>query len=183
MSAVQQPTVVVLASGRGERFVASGGSGSKLQATLGEKTVLDRTLAAVQASGLPFHVESAGHSGMGDSIAAAVRATANANGWLILPGDMPLLQPSTLHQVAAALMEGGDSAQAYPVYQNQRGHPVGFGRAYYAQLADLSGNQGAARVITAQAAIKLIVTDIGCVTDIDTLADLEQAQKLLQLTT
>ena len=40
------PVVLVLASGRGERFLASGGQGSKLKALLAGKPVLDWTLAA-----------------------------------------------------------------------------------------------------------------------------------------
>src|SRR5829696_4959365 len=90
------PVVLVLASGRGERFVASGGSGSKLQALLAGTPVLEHTLAAVRASGLPFHVEDAGHPGMGDSIAAGIAATSEAAGWLVLPGDLPLVRPASL---------------------------------------------------------------------------------------
>ena len=41
-----QPVVLVLASGRGERFAASGGMVHKLRAALGDKTVLEHTLAA-----------------------------------------------------------------------------------------------------------------------------------------
>ena len=72
------PVVLVLASGRGERFSASGGTTHKLQADLCGATVLQRTLDAVRASGLRWHLEDAGHPGMGDSIAAAVRATRDA---------------------------------------------------------------------------------------------------------
>ena len=43
----QPPVILVLASGRGERFVASGGQGSKLRALLAGKPVLEHTLAAV----------------------------------------------------------------------------------------------------------------------------------------
>ena len=78
------PTVVVLASGRGERFIASGGSTHKLKALLAGKPLLQHTLDAVKASGLPWHLEDAGHPGMGDSIAAGVRATSGAAGWMIL---------------------------------------------------------------------------------------------------
>ncbi|HET7837586.1 MAG TPA: NTP transferase domain-containing protein, partial [Variovorax sp.] len=118
------PTVIVLASGRGERFRAAGGSGHKLQAALAGATVLDHTLAAVRASGLPWHLEDVGHPGMGDSIAAAVRATPGAAGWLILPADLPLVQPATLKAVASAL--AGSVRAAQPHYRGQRGHPVGF---------------------------------------------------------
>jgi molybdenum cofactor cytidylyltransferase len=170
------PTVIILASGRGERFAASGGQVHKLQALLGGKKIIDWTLAAVRASGLPLHIEDAGHPGMGDSIAAAVRATPYAQGWLILPADLPLIQPSTLLAVAKALQH---SSLVYPMLAGQRGHPVGFGRAYAEQLANLKGNKGAAQLINAGAATELIVTDVGCVTDIDTLQDLEKARQLL----
>lgn len=101
----EQPCVLVLAAGRGERFLASGGSSHKLQAMLGLQTVLQTTLAAVQASGLPWHLEYGPHPGMGDSIAAAVKATAGANGWLVLPADLPLIQASTLQQLALQLAQ------------------------------------------------------------------------------
>lgn len=42
---LQRPTVRVLASGRGDRFTPSGGSGDKLQADLHGKSVLERTLS------------------------------------------------------------------------------------------------------------------------------------------
>jgi molybdenum cofactor cytidylyltransferase len=170
------PTVIILASGRGERFTASGGQVHKLQALLGGKKIIDWTLAAVRASGLPYHVEDAGHPGMGDSISAAVRATPDANGWLILPADLPLIQSATLLAVAQALQQ---SSLVYPLYAGQRGHPVGFGPAYAAQLASLKGNKGAAQLIIAGEATELIVADVGCVTDIDTLQDLDKAQQLL----
>lgn len=171
------PTVIVLASGRGERFSASGGSGHKLEAKLALKTVLRHTLDAVQASGLPWHLEDAGHPGMGDSIAAAVRATAQATGWLILPADLPLIQSDTLCAVAAAL-KGRDVV--VPVYRGQRGHPVGFSATCRLALLNLKGNQGAAPVVRSYTAIELIVDDIGCITDIDTVDDLRAAEQLLR---
>jgi molybdenum cofactor cytidylyltransferase len=173
------PTVLVLASGRGERFAASGGRVHKLQALLGDKTVLQHTLDAVRASGLPWHLEDIGHPGMGDSIAAAVRATADAQGWLVLPGDLPLIQAATLRQVAQALQ---DHPVVVPVFQTLgglRGHPVGFSRSCGAALLALKGNKGAAPVLRAFFATELIVSDPGTVTDIDTLQDLERASALL----
>jgi molybdenum cofactor cytidylyltransferase len=172
------PTVLVLASGRGERFAASGGRVHKLQALLGHKTVLEHTLDAVRSSGLPWHLEDIGHPGMGDSIAAAVRATANADGWLVLPGDLPLIQAATLRQVAQALQ---DHPVVVPVFQTQggpRGHPVGFARSCGEALLALKGNQGAAPVLRSFVATEFIVDDPGTVTDIDTLQDLERASAL-----
>ena len=167
--------VLVLASGRGERFRASGGTTHKLQALLGGQPVLQHTLAAVRASGLPWHLEEAAHPGMGDSIAAAVRATASAQGWLILPADLPLVQPDTLRAVARALQEW---PAVVPVCAGQRGHPVGFAAACGAELMALAGERGAAPVLRAHGAHELAVDDAGCVTDIDTVADLIRAEAL-----
>lgn len=174
------PTVLVLASGRGERFRASGGAQHKLAAPLGGKPVLDRTLDAVRASGLPWHLEDAGHPGMGDSIAAAVRATADAAGWLVLPADLPLVRPDTLRRVADALA-GATAVQ--PHHEGRRGHPVAFDAGARDALLTLTGERGAAPVLQALRARgevrDLVVDDIGTVTDIDTLVDLAAAEALL----
>jgi molybdenum cofactor cytidylyltransferase len=173
------PVVLVLASGRGERFWASGGTTHKLQADLGGTTVLHRTLNAVRASGLRWHVEDAGHPGMGDSIAAAVRATRDSvGGWMVLPADLPLVQARTLVAIARAPMDGD---VLVPVFEAQRGHPVRFAARCGALLASLQGNQGAALVVSAQAATKLIVDDVGCVMDIDTVEDLRRAADQLAM--
>lgn len=175
------PTVLILASGRGERFLASGGTTHKLQALLAGKTVLQHTLDAVKASGLPWHVEDGGHPGMGDCIAAAVSKTLDAHGWLILPADLPLIQPTTLLQVAQALQT---HEVVLPCFMRddvaQRGHPVGFGVVCKSNLLNLRGNKGAASVIIAYSAIKYIVNDVGIVTDIDTVDDLTRAEMLLK---
>ena len=175
------PTVIVLASGRGERFRAAGGIGSKLQSALAGQPVLAHTLDAVRASGLPWHLEDVGHPGMGDSIAAAVRATSDAAGWLILPGDLPLVQSTTLRAVAAALSAAVHAAQ--PRFRGERGHPVGFAAACFAQLSALEGNLGAAPVLralrAAGAVVDVEVDDIGIVTDVDTPDALAQAGRLL----
>jgi molybdenum cofactor cytidylyltransferase len=177
---MSQPVVLVLASGRGERFVVSGGTGSKLRALLGGKPVLEHTLDAVRASGLPWHLEDAGHEGMGDCIAAAVRATQQAPGWLVLPGDLPLVRPQTLQAVAAALAQ---FAVVLPHYQGQRGHPVGFGASCRESLLALKGPQGAAPVVRAHAVAspvaQLELDDPGIVIDIDTVQDLANAERLL----
>lgn len=175
------PVVLVLASGRGERFVASGGIGSKLKASLAGKPVLERTLDAVKESGLPWHLEDQGHPGMGDSIAAAVHATRNAQGWLVLPGDLPLVDPRSLRRVAEALKT---HEVVLPHHQGVRGHPVGFGAACRDELLALVGAEGAASVVRAHAArggaFRLDLHDAGIVTDIDTVQDLAAAERRLQ---
>jgi molybdenum cofactor cytidylyltransferase len=177
---MSSPVVLVLASGRGERFIASGGQGSKLQALLAGKPVLEWTLDAVKASGLRWHLEQADHAGMGDSIAAAVRATPGAWGWLVLPADLPLVQTETLLTIADAL---NHYDVVVPHYQGQRGHPVGFRDVCESALLELSGAQGAQPVVRAQAAVDAVhdmeIDDAGIVTDIDTVADLREAELLV----
>ncbi|QBK04631.1 nucleotidyltransferase family protein [Hylemonella gracilis] len=177
--------VLVLASGRGERFLASGGAAlapHKLQAQLQGQTVLQRTLDAVRASGLPWHLEQASHPGMGDCIAAAVRAASltypDAQGWLILPADLPLIQPDTLRRVAGAPAAW---PVVRPVHQGEAGHPVRFGRACTPDLLALRGDAGAAAVARQHGPARQIdVDDVGCVTDIDTVNDLARAEALLR---
>lgn len=174
---MKPPVILVLASGRGDRFRASGGAGSKLQALLAGRPVLEHTLAAARASGLPFHLESAGHPGMGDSIAAAVRATADAGGWLVLPGDLPLVRPESLRAVAAALQ---GASVVVPMHQGARGHPVGFAAEHGAALQALTGAEGAAAIVRAARPLRLELEDEGVVTDVDTVEDLVRAEALLR---
>ena len=90
---------------------------------------------------------------MGDSIAAAVRATPDAAGWLILPGDLPLVQPATLRQVARTLADGAQSGRwraVQPSYQGDAGHPVGFAAGVPRAICSrLEGRKGAAPVLQA----------------------------------
>lgn len=171
------PTVIILASGRGERFTASGGNTHKLQANLAGKTVLQRTLDAVRGSGLEWHLEEGSHCGMGDSIAAAVHKTSQAKGWLILPADLPLIQSDTLWAIAAAL-KGHDVV--VPVYRGRHGHPVAFSSGCHQALINLKGDRGAVFVVRAHGAMELATEDVGCVTDIDTVDDLRTAEGLLR---
>ncbi len=171
------PTVLILASGRGERFLASGGLTHKLKASLAGKPVLQHTLEAVRASGLPWHLEDVGHPGMGDAIAAAVRVTRASAGWLVLPGDLPLIRAATLLAVADQL---GAHPVVVPVFNGRRGHPVGFGAACGDELMALQGDKGAATVVRSHGAWELRVDDEGAVTDIDTVDDLRAAELLLR---
>jgi molybdenum cofactor cytidylyltransferase len=185
--------VVVLANGQGRRFRASltpaqlasaeCGYGNKLEAMLGERSVLDHSLAAARASGLPVFVMDDNAcaqpcEGMGDSIAAAVRACAWADAWLILPGDMPMVRTQTIEQVAAAVLSSPDlDTVVAPSYQGVQGHPVGFGRAYGTALCAMGGELGAQAVVhSAKAAgqfLVLAVDDVGIVQDVDTWAHVQ----------
>ena len=188
------PVVVVLAAGRGSRFQSPE---HKLVQPFGTSSILDTTLRHVLASRLPMVVvataamsEIAGRSvatrdivvvpevgettphplGMGYSIACGVGARPDASGWLILPGDMPMVKPETLQAVAQAL---GQHTVAYAQYRGRRGHPVGFAAELFSELATLSGDEGARRLLARYPAHGVEVDDAGVLIDIDTEADLD----------
>jgi molybdenum cofactor cytidylyltransferase len=180
-----KPVVIVLAAGNGERFRASGGSMHKLAASLAGTTVLEHVIQAVKAAGLDIHIVSSKHGsgGMADSITAGVSATPHAAGWLILPGDLPMIQPKSLRLVADALLL---QKVVVPHYRQQAGHPVGFRSECFGALSGLSGDTGAKAVVQeyrlSNEVFDLVLDDAGLVTDIDTVDDLVRAEELFMRT-
>jgi molybdenum cofactor cytidylyltransferase len=94
----------------------------------------------------------------------------------VLPGDLPLVTPASLLAVADALRR---ASLVMPLYRGMRGHPVGFGQAHGKALQALRGVEGAAAIVRASRPLVLDMDDEGIVTDIDTLADLARAERLL----
>lgn len=185
--------VIVLAAGRGSRF---GGPSHKLEQSLGRATVLSTTLRHAVASHLPVTVvttaalaETARRSvasrdvvvladdgtafGMGHSIAAGVAARPDADGWLILPGDMPLVRPDTMQAVARPLAE---HPVCYAQHRGRRGHPVAFAAELYSELIALTGDEGARRLVARYPAFAVEVGDPGVLIDIDTAEDLARVR-------
>ena len=193
-----QTAIIVLAAGRGSRFK---GQVHKLAQSLGAKSVLGQTITHAIESGLPVVVvttdklaaEAArwvarrdlvvlpeagnggkGLLGMGYSIAAGVAARPHAQGWLVLPGDMPLVLPATLRAVAQGLAQ---SPVVYAQHQGRRGHPVGFAAELYSELMQLQGDEGARRLTARYPSVGLELADPGVLVDVDTEADLAAVQR------
>jgi len=191
-----EPAIVVLAAGAGSRYL---GTRHKLSEMLGGETVLARTLRSAIASDLAVVlvvsealvgaakglvapadtvvVESRSlHTGwgMGDSIAAGVSIHSSASGWLVLPGDMPLIKPSSLRAVADALDQ---QPIAYAQHRGRRGHPVGFGAELFSELMMLKGDEGARRLLARYPTAAVELDDPGVLFDIDTIDDLAVAQR------
>lgn len=194
------PVVIVPAAGRGSRFQ---GDGHKLSQPLAEGAVLATTLERVIASGLPLVVVTTSELvpiarevvaardivllppvgsaspeplGMGYTIATGVRARPNAAGWLVQPGDMPLVQPRSLQAVARALSH---YPVVYPQHRGRRGHPVGFSAELYDELIKLKGDEGARRLLARYPSQPVEVDDAGVLIDVDTAADLQLARRAL----
>ncbi len=109
-------------------------------------------------------------AGMGASIAASVRASTDADGWIIALADMPWVAPATITALRQALLDGAPSAAPY--YRGRRGHPVGFGAACGPELAALRGDTGARAVLERHPPVRVEVDDEGVVLDVDVPADL-----------
>lgn len=191
----QRPTIVVLAAGQGSRYaLAAGGPGHKLEQPLAGSTVLGTTLGHVLASGCPFVVvttarlaalasslvarrdllvvpDADARRGVGHTIAAGVAERPTADGWLVLPADMPMVSASSIQAVAEAL---GEHAVAFSQYRGRRGHPVGFAAELYSELIALEGDEGARRIVARYPAFAVAVEDPGVLVDIDTPADLSR---------
>jgi len=181
---------VLLAAGSASRF-----GGGKLLAPLEDGTLLgvralinlaacgatvvavvrpdDVALARALAShGARVTVCPYAANGMGQSLAWAIRATPLAKAWLVALADMPWIRNATLRRIVDELE--GDSALVAPSHQGARGHPVGFSRRYFGELAALTGDEGAKDVVRRHAQeLRLIeADDPGVVHDVDTPADL-----------
>lgn len=113
--------------------------------------------------------------GMGASLACGVRASADASGWLIALADMPFIRPRTVQAVCGQLRAGRDLVA--PVFAGRRGHPVGIGRRFKGELAELRGDQGARELLRHHALDLLPCDDPGICTDIDRPEDLLPTQQ------
>jgi molybdenum cofactor cytidylyltransferase len=187
---MKKPTGVLIAAGQSRRFGTD-----KLLYPLADGTPLavaafrnlKPTCAEVVAVLRPEQEELAGklwnegarivisedcHAGMGHSLAAGVRASAEAQGWLLALADMPYVQTATMQKIAQALAAGASIAA--PVLDAQRGNPVGFAGKWYEALIQLSGDNGARSLLAVHAAeVQLInCKDSGIHRDIDIPADL-----------
>lgn len=181
---------ILLAAGRSVRFGSdkllhplADGTPLGLVSALHIREAMSRLLAIVDVGNealrqlferhsIPVLSVSTAAAGMGASLAAGVAATADAAGWLVGLADMPFVRPQTIVRVSQAI-EGG-APLAAPCHQGRRGHPVGFAYRFGDSLKQLSGDEGARRLLAAHAAeLRLIdCDDPGVLRDIDFPDDL-----------
>ena len=183
---------ILLAAGRGRRFDPSGARNKLLQRLPGGEpvvaasarrllSVFPRVIAvvppedggvadALRALGCEVTACPDADSGMGRSLAHAIRHSLPAGGWLVALGDMPFVRESTLQALRRALDEGAGIAA--PVFEGRRGNPVAFGALHLDALLASSGDQGARRLLASHPVTEVAVSDPGVLRDIDSPADL-----------
>jgi molybdenum cofactor cytidylyltransferase len=181
-------TAIVLAAGQGSRFRAEAGADQDklLAACVGldgvirpvieqvlrnlPERVVTRWLVTSPGRGEVIRLAEAygcqvvllDSSGMGDSIAAAVKASGAADGWLVVLGDMPFIQSSSIERVIASV-EG----ITVPVSAGQYGHPVAFDHTFGPALMALSGDRGAKPLFAQTQVREVQVDDPGVLWDVD----------------
>jgi molybdenum cofactor cytidylyltransferase len=130
----------------------------------------------LEATGARVVVCDRADEGMGTSLAFAVGETLavapDADGFIVALADMPWIAPATILAVATALADGAEMVA--PAYRGERGHPVGFARAYDTALKALTGDAGARAIIAARLWVLRVieVDDPGVVLDVDQPDDL-----------
>ena len=176
---------VVLAAGAGRRF-----GGGKILSPFGEGRLVDGAVAAALASPAgevvvvtgAEAIAVAGHlqarwsdarlrqvhapdwaEGMSASLKAGLAAVTGADAVLVFLGDMPRIPHGILADLVETVRAGAPAAA--PVHRGQRGHPVVLGRDLLSQAATLSGDQGAARLLTQ--VVLLETDDDGVLFDVD----------------
>ncbi len=183
---------ILLAAGNGRRFDPSGLMDKLLQPLDDGRPVLwhsafnlcsalgtciavirpgqDARRAILESAGCSVIVARAAEAGMGETIAAAVRETAQAPGWLITLGDMPWVPPALIRRVARAVAT--PASVAAPWHGGKRGHPVAFGAGWYAALTGLKGDAGARDVLQQASIVRVVPAPAGVLRDVDLPADL-----------
>jgi len=185
---------ILLAAGRGSRFGSdkrlhplADGTPMAVAAAHNLRPACDRLIAVLHpdsatlagllaAAGCETIICPEAEAGMGHTLAAGVRASPEALGWVVALGDMPFISPSS-HQAVAERLRAGASLTASS-FQGRRGHPVGFAAEWFDQLAALTGDQGGKSILAAHRE-KLVlcpVEDAGVLRDVDQPADLETSQ-------
>ena len=156
---------LLLAAGRSTRF-----GGNKLTAKLHGKAIVrlstralsgldalyvvippgaDAITQALSRLDVRFVVNLARDEGMASSIRAGIAAVGDdVDAIVIALGDQPMTSANVVHELCARWSRGDVDAVA-PVYSDGQGHPVLFGRACFAALAELRGDTGARGVLHA----------------------------------
>ena len=187
---------IVLAAGEARRFRAAAGEAgppTKLVAIWDGKPIVRRVVEAALASRARPVIVVTGHAraeveralagldvtfvhnpdfatGLASSLRAGVAALpAEAAGATILLGDMPRVDAALIDRLIAAFFAAPGARAAVPVVEGRRGNPALVSRALFADVAALSGDIGARRLLEAAGdAVVEIPADAAAAFDVDT---------------
>lgn len=111
-------------------------------------------------------------AGLSTSLERGVRAIADADAGVFLPGDMPAVDPRSVELLVDAYRAGLGTALAV-AFEGRRGNPVLFDRAHFDELRTVDGDTGGRSVLLHSENGGLVETgDPGVRWDIDTRGDI-----------
>lgn len=180
-------SAIILAAGLSTRM----GLDNKLLLPWNGSTMIRQVLSAVQAAHLSETIVVVGHdhdavtqeiqdfsplvvfnpeysNGIGGSIARGVAAASpEAEGYLIILGDMPFVSSELLNVL---LSRSRSDVIAYPTFLGNQRNPVFFGSKFRDELTGLHGNMGARSIIGRYPEAHVVVPweDELCFVDLDT---------------
>lgn len=119
-------------------------------------------------------------SGMASSLRAGLAALpTDVDGAAVCLGDMPQVTGALLDRLIDVFDPDRGRCLVAPTHGGRRGHPVLWGREFFSELAELSGDVGAKAVLERRADRLLLVDAAGegALFDVDTPLDLEKARR------
>lgn len=139
----------------------------------------DETVIPVIAHNALHGMGASLSSGVDELLAREQTSDEQYTGALVMLADMPFIACDTI----ARLVQAQDPAHIiFPCYrtpyeEKKWGHPVLFGRRWFSNLSQLTGDRGGRAILRAHptARIPVVVEDGGILKDIDTPADLQAA--------
>ena len=122
---------------------------ARLLEVVDDVVVVLRSTDSALAASLPTRslqvcMNSQPQRGMGFSLRQGIAASADADGWLVLPVDLPFLRVETIARARSVLRPG---RAVVPVCHGRRGHPVALSAYFAPQLLGLDGDAGARRLL------------------------------------
>lgn len=134
-----------------------------------------------QLEGLSVAFASSPHfaQGLAETVKSGIASLPlEADGVMILLGDMPRLQRHTIEKLLAAFDPLEGRAICVPIHDGKRGNPVLFAKQFFPEILDLSGDSGAKSLLGAYAdhVAEVPVDDPGVLLDLDTPEALEAAR-------
>lgn len=131
----------------------------------------DRAEAAVSGLGLRAVHNPDYAAGLSTSLHRGLAALpADADGALVLLGDMPRVTPAALNRLIAAFNPVEGRALVVPTFKGKRGNPLLFARRFFAEVQAILGDQGARQLLGEypELVAEVAMDDDAVLTDVDT---------------
>lgn len=143
----------------------------KISSAFDDILVVSRPDSGLDLENWPVTLFKGAEQGMGASLAWGISRLPAWDGCLVCLADMPFVQPRTYRLLATELTPGNI---VIPAHMGRRGNPAGFGRRFFAELAELKDERGGREIIRRHEAdvLEIPVEDPAILMDIDTPDDL-----------